>query len=102
MVTVEWIDRAMELSITAGDRLLDALDERPQTGMAFGCRSGHCGTCRVRIVEGIDLVRAAAPDERETLTALGAGADERLACQLRVDAEHGRLRIVTTAPSRAT
>ncbi len=97
MVTVEWIDRALHLTVDPGDRLLDAFDERPQIGMKFGCRSGHCGTCRVRVVEGTALVRPPDTSERETLRDLGASDGERLACQLRVDAPVGHLRLVTVS-----
>jgi ferredoxin len=98
MVSVEWVDRSLELTVAPGDRLLDALDERPQIGMIFGCRSGHCGTCRVRVIEGLALVQPERPAERETLRGLGAHTEERLACQLRIDAIAGRVRLVSVSP----
>lgn len=55
-----------------------------------------CGTCRVRVLSG----RGQPPDEREAqrLLAVGAAADERLACQLR-PAQDLRLRpVLAPAP----
>lgn len=93
MVSVEWLNRPRQLSVAPGERLLDALDERPQMGVSFGCRSGHCGTCRVRVVEGAELMAVAEAHESETLLQLGAGAGERLACQMRINADAGRIRL---------
>ena len=42
---------------------------------------GRCGTCRVRIIDGMEFLPPASPLERETLTRIGADADVRLACQ---------------------
>jgi len=92
-VSVEWEDREIRVSLAPGDRLLDALDERPQTGMVFGCRDARCGTCRVHVIEGAAAILPAAPEEAETLLAINAHSDERLACQISACLEHGRLRL---------
>lgn len=92
MATVEWIDHQITLDVSVGERLLDVIDSRPQPGTRFGCRSAHCGTCRVRVVEGRELLLPAAQDELETLSAIRAAPSERLACQLTVGRE-GRVRL---------
>jgi len=84
MVTVEWSDQRTQLEAEAGERLLDVADERPQTGTRFACRSGHCGTCLVSVVEGHALLARPRSDELETLQKLGALPDGRLACQLTI------------------
>lgn len=97
MVTVEWDDACTRLQAQPGERLLDVADERPQFGTLFACRSGHCGTCRVRVLEGHAALTAAAADELETLEQLAAQPDERLACQLTLamEAQERRVRLAT-------
>jgi adenylate cyclase len=45
---------------------------------------GRCGTCRVRVDAGADLLSAPEGLERDTLARVGANAGERLACQAQV------------------
>ena len=52
--------------------------------ITFGCRSGSCGTCRVRILEGRRHCSGKDREERDFLAALGAPEDQRLACQVKV------------------
>ncbi len=44
---------------------------------------GRCSTCRVRVVRGLAALPMASPQETAVLARAGAGADVRLACQLR-------------------
>lgn len=77
-------------------RLLDLFDERDDQRLAFSCRSARCGVCRVFVVRGAELLSPPADSERDTLRALGARVDERLACQLTLAANGAgevRLRI---------
>ena len=50
--------------------------------ITFGCRTGSCGTCRVRIASGLDCCSDPGPEERDFLKGLGAPPDQRLACQV--------------------
>ena len=59
-------------------RIADAAGE----DITFGCRTGSCGTCRVRIAEGAGNCTAPGPEERDFLAGLGAPPDQRLACQV--------------------
>ncbi len=52
--------------------------------ITFGCRTGTCGTCRVRLAEGASHCSAPGPEERDFLAGLGAPPDQRLACQVTV------------------
>jgi adenylate cyclase len=61
---------------------LSRLSDVPHAHVCSG--RGRCGTCRVRIDAGAEQLSAMQDDERATLTRVGAGADERLACQARV------------------
>ena len=58
--------------------------------ITFGCRTGSCGTCRVRVAEGLDHCGEPGPEERDFLRGLDAPPDQRLACQVTV---HGDVAI---------
>lgn len=45
--------------------------------------NGRCTTCRVIVLRGAEALPPPEATERETLRAIGAGEDTRLACQLR-------------------
>lgn len=55
--------------------------------ITFGCRTGSCGTCRVRIAEGAEHCHPPGPEERDFLAGLGAPPDQRLACQVVVQGD---------------
>jgi ferredoxin len=92
-VLVEWNDRKVHVSVGRGERLLDALDDSPQTGTVFACRGAHCGTCRVRVLAGAETLLPAADDEAETLRGHQSQPEERLACQIRICSDDGVVRL---------
>ena len=55
--------------------------------ITFGCRTCSCGTCRVRVAEGLDHCSEASPEERDFLAGLDAPPDQRLACQVVVQGD---------------
>jgi adenylate cyclase len=61
---------------------LSRLSDVPHASVCSG--RGRCGTCRVRIDSGAEQLSPIGEYERRTLDRVGAGADERLACQARV------------------
>jgi ferredoxin len=67
-----------------GGRLLDLLDEQQVASVALSCRGARCGICRLEVVRGAECFEPAQRAERETLAALGVGANVRLGCQLRL------------------
>ena len=75
--------------IASGTRVLDALDEDPQPVLDIGCRSGHCGRCRVRLLGDPAGVLPPTSEEQQTLHELnppgseyGGDRELRLGCQL--------------------
>ena len=61
--------------------------------VAFSCRSASCGTCHIEILEGADLLEPAGADEVDLLDLLDGAPNTRLACQARVKAGPGLVRI---------
>ncbi len=67
----------------AGDRLIDLCDWHG-TGLRFSCRAGSCGTCEVRILEGLGNVSEHTENERIVLSERAGDPAFRLACQMTV------------------
>ena len=82
---------AVTLTASAG-RLLDACDDA-RAPIAFSCRSASCGTCRVEVLVGADLLEPPGPDELEVLTLFAAAPCERLACQAILRSSPGLIRL---------
>jgi ferredoxin len=81
-----------------GGRLVDLCDEH-KAPVPFSCRSASCGTCRIDVLEGAHLLGPPGADELEVLHLFGDDpARCRLACQVRISAGSGRLRIRPADP----
>lgn len=80
---LRWYPGPLLFELQPGDRLMDVLDDQPTSTLPMACRAANCGTCRVRIMSGANLIMA--PDEWElsVLARYEAAPDERLGCQLR-------------------
>jgi ferredoxin len=66
---------------------LQAIADAAGADITFGCRSGSCGTCRIRVLKGLQHCSAPTPEERDFLHALDAPEEHRLACQVRVEGD---------------
>ncbi len=83
----------LAVEATSAGALVDLCDQE-LAPVPFSCRSACCGTCRVSILEGRELLEPAEEDELEVLAVFGDDpADVRLACQARLRAGAGRLRV---------
>ncbi|MBS1767789.1 MAG: (2Fe-2S)-binding protein [Acidobacteria bacterium] len=58
--------------------------------ITFGCRTGSCGTCRIRLARGLKSCSAPDAEERDFLAGLGSASDQRLACRVKL---HGDVAI---------
>ena len=57
-------------------------DEIFDSPILFSCRTGACGTCLVKIHEGMENLPKIDEDEQEMLDLGKRGSEYRLACQL--------------------
>jgi ferredoxin len=84
---------ASSIDLPAGGELRDACDEAAAP-VPFSCRSTSCGTCRVDVIEGIDLLDEPGEDERIVLATFGDDPRKRrLACTARVKPGAGVIRV---------
>jgi len=88
------------VTVEADGRLLDACDEA-RAPVAFSCRSANCGTCRVEVLAGADLLEPPRADELEVLALTSARPSERLACQIVVRCGPGLVRLCWSGSRRA-
>lgn len=76
-----------------GARVMDVSDEHFMAAVPYACRHANCGSCRVRVEEGMDLCAPPDASEQELLTYLKEPPDVRLACQLWIKAGVGTVRL---------
>lgn len=81
-----------EVELPEGGPLLEAADER-WLPIPFSCRSASCGTCQIEVLEGAELLEPAGEDEVDLLDVVGGPEGSRLACQVRVCAGGGVVRV---------
>lgn len=69
------------LEVKEGELLSESLDVT-NSPILFGCRTGICATCLVRVVDGMAYLPALDEDEAEVLEIYAEEPHCRLACQL--------------------
>jgi adenylate cyclase len=71
-----------DVETKAGPTLLELsrMNDVPHASLCGG--RGRCGTCRVRVIAGLDPLPKPSPIETETLARIGAEPTVRLACQV--------------------
>lgn len=88
--------RVGDVPLTAyrGQRLIELCDSQI-TPLQFGCRAGACGTCLLRVVEGMSNLTPLTENEEILLPALTDDPAARLGCQLQL---LGPIRVEPTPP----
>ena len=85
--------RVVRVEAPKGGALIDLCDDS-SAPVSFSCRSASCGTCRVELLEGAELLEPPKAAEIEVLDVFGDDPGAvRLACQTRVKAGAGVVRI---------
>ncbi len=82
-----------EADVPEGGALVDLCDTF-DAPIPFSCRSASCGTCRIVILEGANLLAEAEEEELQVLDAFGqAPPHRRLACQAKMVAGAGIVKV---------
>jgi ferredoxin len=97
MPRVEFVESlagpAASIELPEGGRLRDACDQAAAP-VPFSCRATSCGTCRIDVLAGAELLEPAGEDERAVLAIFGDDpTTRRLACTAQVRPLPGLLRI---------
>lgn len=74
-----------EMEIEEGSSIQEACEEQ---GIPFCCTEGQCGTCVIRVTEGMENL---SPMTEEEVDFLGPTEDERLACQCRLNGSFAKI-----------
>ena len=82
MARVRFLPSGYEVEVAPGTALVDVCDDHPDAEVPFSCRSASCGTCRCRVLEGMDALSKPEDDELDVLEVFGDGPDVRLCCQI--------------------
>jgi ferredoxin len=76
IITIE--DQKIE--IEKNKNLSESLDASTSP-ILFGCRTGVCGTCLVRVIENKNNISSSSQDEKDFLEIVSDDPRDRLACQ---------------------
>jgi ferredoxin len=86
MPLVTFLDDDLTEDVPAGTKMATAA-ENAGASLLFGCRSGNCGKCRVRVKHGAENLSEVGEREFSFLKLIDAKPNERLACQVRVNGD---------------
>ncbi len=82
MAKVRFEPAGYEVEVAPGTALVHVCEEHPDAEVPFSCYSASCGTCRCKVVSGMENLSKPEDDELAVLEAFGDGPDVRLACQM--------------------
>jgi ferredoxin len=94
MPTIEFLPNRLgpAVRVEAEGPIVDVCDDA-RAPVDFSCRSASCGTCRVAVLTGAELLEPPREDELEVLRLFEAGDGERLACQAKARPGPGLVRL---------
>lgn len=82
MPTLTFARQSQRVQVKEGTELLHLFALYPSLPLKFGCRQGQCGTCAIRIEQGMENLSPKTKEEQATLSRLQLGSErQRLACQ---------------------
>ena len=73
-------DIDVSVKVPAGTRVIE-VSEKVGSGIIYGCREGDCGTCLMKVVQGMEHLSEPFALEDKVLKENLAGRANRLACQ---------------------
>jgi len=90
---VEIMNDFLAINVQPGKTIQDIV-EASGSALPFGCRDGECGTCVVMIESGMEYMSEINDKEKAVLKTLNeSNPKARLACQMKVVAPNGLVRI---------
>ncbi|MBP9114251.1 MAG: (2Fe-2S)-binding protein [Polyangiaceae bacterium] len=93
MPTVKFESTSIVVEVPNGGALQDVCDAH-DSPVPFSCRSANCGTCRIEVLEGADLILPPEDEELDILDVFSLKAPKfRLACQSKLKPGGGVVRV---------
>lgn len=80
---LSFADIGVTITVPAGTRVIE-ISDKLNSGIVYGCREGDCGTCLMKVVEGLENLSQPSVLEARVLKEHLAARDMRLACQAQV------------------
>ncbi len=81
---IHFVLEDMDVEAPAGTSFQEIVDSCG-ADVTFGCRTGTCGTCRIKIENGIENISPMDREEKDFLQSIDAKNDERLGCQIKIN-----------------
>ena len=69
--------QTQQIELNDGDKIKDAC---ARLEVPFGCHSGICGVCKIKILEGVENLSELSQEGRD----IGLNSNQRLACQTKI------------------
>ncbi|HPE71950.1 (2Fe-2S)-binding protein [Candidatus Competibacter phosphatis] len=80
---LSFADIGVTITVPAGTRVIE-ISDKLNSGIVYGCREGDCGTCLMKVTQGMENLSEPSALEAKILKEHFAGRDTRLACQAQV------------------
>ncbi len=80
---LSFADIGVTVTVPTGTRVIE-ISDKLNSGIIYGCREGDCGTCLMKVVQGMENLSEPSAVEAKVLREHFAGPDARLACQAQV------------------
>jgi ferredoxin len=80
---IHFVLEDMDVEAPIGSSFQEVVDASG-ADVTFGCRNGTCGTCRIRIENGMENLSSMEREEKDFLESIEAPPNERLGCQIRI------------------
>ncbi|MBU0532483.1 (2Fe-2S)-binding protein [Candidatus Micrarchaeota archaeon] len=81
MATVEIKNEGKKIEVPDGSSLVEL---EGKCSILFACKAGTCGSCKVKVLEGMENLEPANETEKAGLEIFGGSSDERLLCQCKI------------------
>ncbi|MBT4917296.1 (2Fe-2S)-binding protein [Candidatus Peregrinibacteria bacterium] len=87
MFKVKFSNTGDTAEVEEGSEMIDATRDKGWP-IAYGCEDGMCGTCIVKVNEGMENLPEMSEQESQTLEVMGMNdGQHRLACQCKVNGD---------------
>ncbi|QQS55698.1 MAG: (2Fe-2S)-binding protein [Candidatus Competibacteraceae bacterium] len=77
---LSFADIGVTVTVPAGTRIIE-ISDKLNSGIVYGCREGDCGTCLMKVTQGMENLSEPSALEAKILKEHFASRDTRVACQ---------------------